>query len=424
MVKSKFVFKATWVITFTVLQWGCTTSSSDDDPPTQADAGYDAGGDGGGSEMGTPDIAAEPVPPGSSCVCDSDCETVDGHAGICVYGVCMTRASADCSESGSSAECPAGSRCWGLQGAEGSICWPDCASYPDCAGTCDADGSCFFSEETSALCSLTCASYCDVTNEPCSPSVPDGYCSDGQSCDSGVCVDNCSPTHPTGYCPELFDCDGERCISTTGCPSWECTGADCQEIIQMTGSRNASSVEAQTAGYYIATDERYSYLRRDVAMIMQWALCELRARYPDVPPLALADMTNEDGTTPGCERGSDYCRHPEGTTHTGGDIDTAYYQTDGANNTQIICGDGSDNNANGRPGEYNDGYFCTTEENIVNIEQQIAILDLIGSTGWLYAAGIDETLADDLSVSDAPLGYGAEGYWQFHHHHVHWSFYW
>ena len=53
---------------------------------------------------------------GGACQCDSDCAAVDGHAGICVYGVCMVKADATCSAGGSTAECPAGSVCWGIQG--------------------------------------------------------------------------------------------------------------------------------------------------------------------------------------------------------------------------------------------------------------------------------------------------------------------
>jgi len=134
-------------------------------------------------------------------------------------------------------------------------------------------------------------------------------------------------------------------------------------------------------------------------------------------------MTTADGVTPGCERGSDYCRHPEGSTHTGNDIDTAYYQTDGDNDPQIICGDGSDTNYNGRPGRYNDGYFCTTDDNIVDIEQQRQFFDLLNTCGFLRVAGIDETLADDLgSAGGGRMGWGSEGGWAFHHHHTHISF--
>ncbi|HTM20284.1 MAG TPA: hypothetical protein VL172_07255, partial [Kofleriaceae bacterium] len=90
-------------------------------------------------QTGSPD--AHPVEPGgaapgSACSCDDDCAADGTHPGVCVYGICMTQASGACSAGGSTAECGAGSRCWGLEGADGYICWPDCASH-DCSGTCD-----------------------------------------------------------------------------------------------------------------------------------------------------------------------------------------------------------------------------------------------------------------------------------------------
>jgi hypothetical protein len=197
----------------------------------------------------------------------------------------------------------------------------------------------------------------------------------------------------------------------------------------MPGSYNPTSTQAWTAGYYIGTAPRYAYLRRDLVALFQWATCEMRARYPGLAPLELTDMSQADGLTPGAD--VDRLRHPS-TTHRGNDIDTAYYQTDGDNDSVIICGDGSDNNYNGRPGRFNDGYFCTTEEHIVDIDQQVAFIELIvQATKWsdsrrlLRVFGIDETLADDLEhllPPEANVGYGESGGWQFHHHHIHWSF--
>src|SRR3990172_9867447 len=54
-----------------------------------------------------PDLAGEP---GSACSCDADCAADGTHAGVCVYGICMTVASGQCSSGGSTAECGAGAR--------------------------------------------------------------------------------------------------------------------------------------------------------------------------------------------------------------------------------------------------------------------------------------------------------------------------
>jgi len=121
-------------------------------------------------------------------MCDADCQADDGHAGICVLGVCMTRASADCSDSGSTAECGAGSRCWFLMDFDQPLCWPDCAAH-ECAGSCDSDGSCAPTADTA--CDPACGSVCGATapDFTCSASHPDdGDCPAGQICRDGACT--------------------------------------------------------------------------------------------------------------------------------------------------------------------------------------------------------------------------------------------
>ncbi|MBX3250572.1 MAG: hypothetical protein KF901_25570 [Myxococcales bacterium] len=44
--------------------------------------------------------------PGSACDCDAECAGTTTHPGLCVQGVCMTRATSACAEAGSSSECP------------------------------------------------------------------------------------------------------------------------------------------------------------------------------------------------------------------------------------------------------------------------------------------------------------------------------
>jgi hypothetical protein len=204
----------------------------------------------------------------------------------------------------------------------------------------------------------------------------------------------------------------------------------------MPGSDDPTSAQAQADGYYLASPAQYSYLRRDLTMLLQYAACEVAARFPGTTPLGLSDLSQQDGLTPGSDVGSP--RHPT-TTHRGNDIDVAYYQTDNQNDPQIICGDGSDNNNNGQPGTYNDGYFCTTETNIVDWPRELWWFAKLADSPLVRVFGIDQTLADDFEMglmdleargeitADAAqraliLGYGAAGGWQFHHHHSHMSF--
>ena len=119
--------------------------------PPPADAGNAQGTDAGT----TPPNPGNRLEPGSACSCSNECFGTDINPGACVLGVCMQEASAECGSSGSTAECDRGSRCWGMQGLDGSICWPDCDAF-SCAGECDSDGSCVPSGELNSPCELHC----------------------------------------------------------------------------------------------------------------------------------------------------------------------------------------------------------------------------------------------------------------------------
>lgn len=417
------------LVAFCAMTMACGDDGSTDGSDAMgSDAAMPTTDGGGPVDAGPPPT---PQAPGSACTCDAECEGDDAHPGICVYGICMQRAAAACAEGGSTGECNAGSRCWGLSGSEDSVCWPDCDSFT-CEGACDDDGSCVFTESSS--CDPMCGSICGVG--ACSPEEPTGTCPDGETCVGGACEATCSPSAPTGSCPEGSTCTDGECVFESGCPDWRCTGSDCTELIPMPGSYARTSPEAIADGYYIATLERYAYLRRDLTMLVRHAACEVARRYPDTDPIGLADLAQADGMTPGVDTGSP--RHPT-STHRGSDLDIAYYQTDGSNDPQIICGDGSDDNGNGVEGTYNDGYFCTTEENIIDWPRQAYWFAKLATTPLVRVFGIDETLADDFQreldalleegaiTSDEhsralSLGWGNDGGWAFHHHHTHNSY--
>ncbi len=405
-----------------------------DTDESDTDAGVtDAGDrDASGTDTDEPQL---PVPPGSACTCDTDCQGDSLHPGVCIVGVCMTMAEGKCSSAGSSTECAPGSRCWEIADAPGiGICWPSCDAF-DCAGECDADNACFVSDSTT--CDPTCGALCPADFLPCAADNPGGYCGDpAQICREGSCQTPCSLNALTGYCSPQTTCQAGICISSSGCPDWMCHGPDCEEIVKMPGSFDPNSQQAKDDGYYIAIFERYAYLRRDLTMLIKYATCEVAARFPGTLPLGLSDMTQADGLTPGVDIG--FPRHPT-LTHTGSDIDLAYYQTDGLNDPQIICGDGSDTNFNSAPGTYNDGYFCTTEQNIIDWPKEAFLFAKMAVTETARVFGIDTTLLDDfeshlndlslsgeLSPSELKralqLGTGAALGWQYHHHHTHMSF--
>lgn len=204
----------------------------------------------------------------------------------------------------------------------------------------------------------------------------------------------------------------------------------------MPGSTDPRSASAIADGYYLATERRYAFLRRDLVMLIRYAACRVARRFPGTSPIGLSDLSQSDGRTPGTDVGSP--RHPT-STHTGNDMDLAYYQLDGRNDPQIVCGDGSDRNGNGYAGRYDDGYFCTTETNIVDWQRQAYWFAMLATTPLVRVFGVDQTFADDFrthlgsllaagEITRAQhdralvLGSGASGGWQFHHHHSHMSY--
>jgi hypothetical protein len=223
------------------------------------------------------------------------------------------------------------------------------------------------------------------------------------------------------------------------CPDWHCTGLECATLIQMPGPIEIS--EAGDAGYFIWGGLASFYrrwVRRDVGMLISYAACEVHRQFPDAAPLGLGDMSEENGAIPGTSKGKP--AHPEGTHTDGYDMDTAYYQTDGTNELQSVCGDGSDTNNNNTPGKYNDGRFCTTAVNIVNWPQQVYFFAKLFESDQTRGVGIDQMLVSDLGAElkrqhevglitdkiyddcNHKIAWGAAGGWEYHFHHAHLSF--
>ncbi len=424
------------VIAVAALAIGCgptslSTDGDDDDngngDPRGADASpgpgsIDAASPGPGSidaATSTPQPDARVIPPpgglspGSECTCDADCESVAGHAGICVYGICMTRASADCSAGGSTAECATGSRCWGLSGAEGSICWPDCASY-SCDGGCDSDGSC--APESGSDCGYTCGSYCS-----CEP----GDCGTGLSCVGGTCVPETSGDGP-GMGP------GPSC---PGLPVRDCSGTEafCGELVYFT-PRTTPHYDDYPINGETPTNQYRSYLRRDLKMLLDYATakteCKSEAWATGIGgALGFGDMSEADGAIPGTSIGSP--GHPASTHTNGFDIDLAYYQAGTVNNyLRPVC-----EHTIGTA----DQYHCTAAPDILDVwrtafflgvmfeSPRTRVIGVDGKVGPLVTAAIDELCSTGwltdyacdhiaLAFEETDMGYG---WFYFHHHHAH-----
>jgi hypothetical protein len=184
------------------------------------------------------------------------------------------------------------------------------------------------------------------------------------------------------------------------------------------------------AGYGFDSYGSYRWLRRELIMLVRYAIHEVQQKFPGTGPLGLIDMADKDAVTPGYDVGDP--RHPESTHDQGGNLDIAYYQSDGDSSAEVVCGpDGTDT----------DGYWCTSVKNhIMDVPRTTYFMAMIAKHPRLRVIGVDQLLAPLIEAeakkqSEAGyyskslyqtlvngLAYG-EG-WPFHHHHMHVSMRW
>ena len=345
-----------------------------------------------------------PVAPGASCACDADCAAVDGHAGACVLGLCMTTPTADCASSGSTAECPAGFQCWGVRGADVDMCWPDCDAYA-CDGACDDDGSCTPIESLSQ-CDDSCAAHCDREVQASTP-----------------------PPSELGAPP------ADLATACADVPSFVCDGDEsyCGELIPFEPDTGDGWWDYPINGE-TETDEYRSWARRDLVLLVQYAAAVVRCTSQTWPfgngaPLGLGDMSEEDGDIPGTRDGDP--AHPYGSHTNGKDMDIAYYQLAADDNRlRPVCPHTSGGS---------DVYHCTGAPTDLDVwrsalfiaalhdSPQMRVLGVDGRIGPLVEDAIDELCASGWfaggACSDLQLAYETSdtgsGWYRFHHHHLH-----
>lgn len=379
------------------------------------------GGGGGGGGGGTAPDANEGsgsgsgsgsgmTGPGDACSCDADCPTVDGHDGVCIYGVCMTEASAACASGGSTAECPAGSQCWNLTGRTGSLCWPECSTY-NCAGTCATDGTCEPNAQTD--CDPTCGDSCSCTATSCG---------NGMQCVSGECVPNVGAGPGAG--------PGPTCSSL---PVRDCTTTDCGTL----GAFNPR-VTAHYDDYPIngetTTNQYRSYARKDLRMLVDYATAFTKCKTAawtegNGGALGLGDMSEANGAIPGTSIGSP--GHPAGTHVNGYDMDIGYYQIGTADNRlRPICTHTSGGQDQyhctadpvyldvWRHALYLGALFSSTRTRVIGVDGKagpklMSALNQLCSSGWLTTAACNNiSLAYETTNNN-------QGWYYHHHHHMH-----
>lgn len=411
-------------------------------------------------------------PPGAACDCDTECAGTATHPGVCVEGICMQRASAACAAAGSSEECPAGSRCWGYDGVDGGICWPDCDAHA-CAGTCDTDGSCV--PDDASTCNASCAEICSdgtmmgtcppnshvegdgcvcdegfTVNEARDACVPacstDADCTGGDVCVSGRCeAPPCTPTScPTGtICAASGDCvidlgspppgPPPACaIGTSGIEDWRCT-SNCGELVPFDPDLGPGYEDYPLNGE-TSTNQYRSFVRRDVMMLVKYATAMVACQaagwtFGNGGPLGLGDMSEADGSIPGTSIGEP--GHPAGTHVDGHDMDIGYYQTGTSDNRlRPVC----EHTSGG-----SDAYHCTSEPTLLDpwrtalflghmhASPQLRVIGVDGRVGPLVESALAQLCDGGWVTGDACSGHSitweatdtGRGWFYFHHHHLH-----
>jgi hypothetical protein len=178
-----------------------------------------------------------------------------------------------------------------------------------------------------------------------------------------------------------------------------------------------------------------SYVRRDLMMLVQYAAAKVACKANGWStghggPIALSDMSERDGATPGTARGSP--RHPRGTHVGGRDIDIAYFQRGTLDNQlRPICphrtAAGLDQHrclaAPSRLDAYRTALFigALLEEpqvRAIGIDGRaarpiLAALDELCASGWLEPAACR---ADRIRFETTDSGHG---WFRGHHNHLH-----
>ncbi len=391
---------------------GPAAGDDDDDDPDAAleiDARQTSSPDAApGSPDARPDAPPATVGPGGACSCDADCASDGGQPGVCVYGVCMVRATGACPSGGAQQGCPAGSRCWSLSGSDvGPLCWPDCSAHT-CAGTCDSDGSCV--PTAASDCDPTCGSACSCTPTSC-PS--------GQVCVGGSCVEQMSGGPGPGPGP-----------SCTGLPARDCTGTTCGDLVTFSPRTNTAWDDYPINGE-TTTNQYRSYLRRDLMMLVGYATSKVACKAAawtagNGGALGLGDMSEANGAIPGTSIGSP--GHPANTHTSGYDIDLAYYQSGTANNRlRPICAHTSGGSDQyhcvsapttldvWRTALFLGAVFESTRTRVIGVDGQagpllLSALNTLCANGWIEAGACNNIV---LAYETTNTGQG----WYYHHHH-------
>ncbi len=178
-----------------------------------------------------------------------------------------------------------------------------------------------------------------------------------------------------------------------------------------------------------------SYLRRDLMMLVQYAAAKVACKAADWSTgngglIALGDMSERDGATPGTRTGVP--RHPPNTHTRGRDIDIAYFQRDTLDNQlRPICkhrAAGVDQyRCMARPtmldawrtAMFIGAFLEDVHVRVIGVDGKagppiLAALDELCATAWIDAAACSRR--DRVRWEIEPTG---RGWFRGHHNHLH-----
>lgn len=208
---------------------------------------------------------------------------------------------------------------------------------------------------------------------------------------------------------------------------------NCSELIQFDPSEGVGYLDYPSGGE-TWDDQRYSYIRRDLLYLMQYATAKVACKtanwdYGNFAPLGLGDMSQADGATPGTDVGQPW--HPPGSHTNGLDIDTGYYQIYTPDNIMRAIGDHF-------VGNQDQGHLVS-EPFLLDVWRTALFIAYLSEHPRLRVIGVDalaglilDEALDELVIqgwidsglrNSINLAYefedGGQGWYLYHHTHLH-----
>ncbi len=334
-----------------------------------------------------------------------------------------------------------------------------CTSADPTDGTLTSMGDVLASPalDTESADAVMCTDTCGPRRSP-GEWAGDGVCDDGgpsaknQECSYGTDCTDCGPRgcdaeHP---CGEGFACQDSECVYVLG-EVPECVAEELEpmELDDGNGSELTQFEPNTGDGWWdypengeTEDDEYRSYLRRDVQQLVKYAASWTRClgqdwAFGNGEPIGLGDMSEADGDIPGMRERDP--GHPNGTHLWGKDIDVAYYRLSGDHNKLVPICEHIDHK--GR-----DQRHCVSAPDDLDVmrtavflaklmdSSRVRIIGVDGQIGPLVEDAWERLCEEGFLASDSSVCRGHDrlayettdrgnGWYRFHHHHLHLSTY-